>query len=233
MAIKFTHLQVPQGSPEWIAARVGKVTASRLKDFTSYLKNGQSSAARKNYLQELAYERTFQAAFDHYTTPAMLLGIENEAFVRDQYQEHTGRTVVTCGIFTNDTFAASPDGLVGDDGLVEIKWLQAPRFAEILATGEVPKDHWLQIQGQLLATARKWCDYVVGNGQTGKFIIIRVERDLDCSNLILRSVDEYVNNPEEYTMFTYSAAVEPIDFSTAPPKTLEAELGEGEIPEWN
>ena len=219
--LTFKHILVPQRSPEWIAARIGKVTASRLGDFTNYLKNGNDSAARRAYLRELAYERTFGAQFDHYVTPAMQAGIDNEGYVREQYEKHTGNKVVTCGIFANETFAASPDGLVGEDGLIEIKWVQSPKFAEILETGRPPKEHWLQMQGQMLATSRKWCDYVVANGQSGKFVIIRVERDLDCSNLIVKSIDAYVNDPEQYIEF--DTVVEPIDFNGEPPEPTPKE----------
>lgn len=210
--LKFEHIQVPQRSPEWIQARVGKVTASRLGDFTNHLKNGNSSAVRNAYLRELAYERTFNVAFDHYSTLGMEEGAKNEDFVREQYEQYSGNTVVTCGIFANEDFAASPDGLIGDDGLVEIKWLYANKFSEILSTGTVPREHWMQIQGQLLATARQWCDYVAANGDTGKFVVIRVERDLEFSNVLIQLLEEYRNDPEEYT--TFETTLEVVPFTT-------------------
>jgi len=183
----FKYSSAPQGSPEWVALRVGKVTASRLKDWLAVGVKGNALKARADYERELAYEIQFKVPFTHFVTPAMEAGVLNEAYVAQQYSSAMGVAVEPCGAFYNNRFVASPDGLVGDDGLVEIKWLFDNSFSDVLANG-VPADHYLQIQGQLWATGRKWCDYVAGNGNTGMFKVIRVEADKDTHSRIKESL---------------------------------------------
>lgn len=193
----FAYNAAPQGSPEWIASRIGKVTASRLVDWLAESKPNKAGEvrplkARLDYEQELAYERQFQVPFTKFVTGAMREGTEAEAAVAEQYAKATGNPIETCGAFYNDYFVASPDRLSGEDGLVEIKWLYDTSFTEVLREGVIPA-HYLQIQGQLMATGRKWCDYVAGNGTTGKFKVIRVKRDADTIKRIkdsLAALDE-------------------------------------------
>lgn len=191
-----------QRSPEWVSIRAGRVTASRLADWmaVSKAKNslGKPLKARADYEKELAYERLFNVPFEKFVTKAMELGNAYEDFVRQQYAKQTNQEVAFVGTFYNDKFAASPDGLVGDDGLLEIKWLQDASFTDVLADG-VPEKHFLQMQGQLWASGRKWCDYVVGNYNTGKFKIIRVERDEETIDRIKESLE---NVNIEYTLST-------------------------------
>lgn len=184
----FTYSDAPQRSPEWIAGKVGKVGSSQLHRWLAVSKNPDKKTglhtplkARLDYERELAFERKFGVPFTHFVTGAMQAGIDNEDVVADSYSLAMGVPVEKCGMFYNDWFAISPDRLVGEDGLLEIKWLQDASFTEVLATGKpycgTSGDHYLQIQGQLWGSGRKWCDYAVGNENTGKFTVIRVERD--------------------------------------------------------
>lgn len=173
----FKLLDAPQGSPEWVEARVGKVTASRLKDWLAVSKrDGKPLMARMDYERELAFEVEFKVPFERFVTNAMLQGQEMEEFLKRQYSQHYDVIVKPVGAYYSDAFVASPDGEISDDGLIECKWVYDTTFSKVLTEG-VQEEHMLQIQGQLWASNRKWCDYVVGNQNTGKFVVIRVERD--------------------------------------------------------
>lgn len=188
----FTYLDTAQGSPEWVAKRYGKVTASRLADWLAVGKNGNSLKARKDYELELAYEKQFKVAYQRYVTPAMQAGLDYEDKFADAYSSHMGVPVEKCGTFYNDKFAASSDRLVGDDGLIEVKVLGDASFVDVLENG-VPEKYQLQIQGQLLATGRQWCDFVAGNLNTGKFKVIRVEPDKELLTKIVDSLSDLDN----------------------------------------
>ena len=173
----FVYDNSPQGSPEWLNVRLGKVTASRLGDWLSVSKrDGKPLKARTDYERELAYERQFGTSFERFVTSAMQMGIDYEDFVAEQYAELTGNKVAKCGAFVGDLFVASPDRLTGDDGLLEIKVMGDASFADVLLNG-VPSNYYLQVQGQLLASGRAWADFAVANLKTGKLKVIRVERD--------------------------------------------------------
>lgn len=189
----FAYSADPQGSPEWVNLRVGRVTASRLKDWLAVGKrDGKPLKARLDYERELAFEKQFNVPFTRFVTDAMSMGRMAEAFVREQYASVVGNAVTTCGAFYNERFVASPDGLVGDDGLVEFKWLYDTSFSDVLVSG-IPDAYYMQVQGQLWATGRKWCDFVAGNGNTGYFKVIRVYPDLEMHKQIedgLSAVDD-------------------------------------------
>lgn len=214
----FAYDASPQGSPEWIALRAGKVTASRLSDWLSVSKrDGKPLKSRKDYELELQFERQFKVPFTRFVTRAMEEGVAAEDEVANQYASLTGNSVETCGAFYSKDFVASPDRLVGEDGLLEIKWLYDMSFMDILQNG-VPDNYMLQIQGQLMASGRKWCDFAAGNGNTNKMKIIRVKRD----TTIIKQIKESLANLEEvfgefdvdgvYTMTT------PMDFESAQPQ---------------
>ena len=180
--MRFEYQPVKQRSPEWFGIRMGKITASRLPAWLAVSiakgKEGQPLQARKDYERELWFERKFGVSFNNYVSEAMLDGQDYEDFARKQYEAIKGATVDDCGIFFSPEFAATPDGLVGEDGQLEVKVLRDNKFTEVLLGG-VPDDHWKQIQGQLFASGRKWCDYVALNLNTRKVAIWRVEPNAD------------------------------------------------------
>ena len=211
----FKYSDAPQRSPEWIETRVGKVTASRLKDWLAVSKrDGKPLKARADYERELAFEVEFKVPFERFVTDAMLQGQQMEEFLKRQYEEHYGVIVKPVGCYYSDAFVASPDGEISDDGLIECKWVYDTTFSEVLTEG-VPGDHMLQMQGQLWASGRKWCDYVVGNQHTGKFVVIRVERDEEVIKAIEASLTDH-----KLSVWVKSDNV--FDF-TAPP-TIESNL---------
>lgn len=178
----FTYSAAPQRSPEWYAIRLGRVTASRLSDWLAVSKakktEGQPLKARLDYEKELMFERQFDAMFDRYVTDAMQKGVDLEDFARHQYERLTDSVVEQVGCWYSDSFVASPDGAIGDNGLIEIKILGDASFMDVLLNG-VPDKYKKQIQGQLWASGRQWCDFVALNTNTKKVKIIRVTPDTE------------------------------------------------------
>lgn len=188
--MKFEYSAAPQRSPEWFGLRRGRITASRLEDWMATSKrDGSPLKARMDYERELVFEQQFGVNYNNFISEAMLDGIDYEDFARRQYQEVSGNQVELAGCFHNAFFVASPDGLVGDDGLVEIKVLRDANFTEVLVSG-VPDKHWKQIQGGLWAANRKWADYIAFNLTTKKIKVIRVEADPDFHKQLEKSVQE-------------------------------------------
>lgn len=154
--------EIIQGSPEWFAARLGRVTASRIGDVLAKTKTGWG-ASRYNYLAELVCERLTGRPNETFTTTAMQWGVDNEDRARNAYIFKYGRDVQQVGFIEHprlEGFAgASPDGLVDHDGLIEIKCMNTINHLEVLTTQRIPLRHQLQMQWQLECTGRKWADY--------------------------------------------------------------------------
>jgi len=152
-----------QRSEEWFQARLGKVTASRVADVLAKIKSGES-ASRRNYKIQLVSERLTGERQETYINQAMQDGIDREQFARNRYVKQFGE-VEEVGFVKHPTLeaGASPDGLVGTDGIIEIKCPMGSTHTETLMTQEVPSKYVPQIQFQLLVTGRKWCDFVSYN----------------------------------------------------------------------
>lgn len=191
--MKFKYFDGEQQTPEWFKLRIGKITASRLADWMAVSKakgkEGQPLKARLDYETELMFERQFNVAYNNYISEAMEDGVNYEAFAADQYEKIKKVETRRCGAWYNDTFMASPDRTVGDDGLVEIKVVRDNTFTDILING-VPDKWWKQIQGQLMASGRKWCDFVALNLSTQKIKIIRVEPDKEFFEYLELALEE-------------------------------------------
>lgn len=185
----------PQGSPSWIETRVGRITASRLSDWLAVSKRPNKDGvhtplkARTDYGRELSFEIQFGVPFSKFQTAAMEQGIVMEEVVKTRYAQEKGIEIKPAGVFYNEVFAASPDGLIGNDGLIEVKWLYDTAFMDVLTEG-VPENYMLQMQGQLWATGRKWVDFVVANGNTNTYKVIRVKRDEEIIKRIQDSLTE-------------------------------------------
>lgn len=155
-------IDFPQGSPEWLQARVGLVTASRVADIIAKTKSGPS-ASRAGYLGELVAERlTGQSAESGYMNADMQRGVDLEPAARFAYECKTGAIVATCGLVLHPTLqaGASPDGLVADDGLIEIKCPRTHLHIEYLEAGKPPAKYLPQMAWQCLCTGRAWVDFV-------------------------------------------------------------------------
>jgi len=153
---------IEQGSPEWFAVRLGKVTASRVADVAAKTKSGWG-ASRANYMAELIAERLTGVPAEHYTNSAMQHGIDTEPQARAAYEFFTDAEVSEIGLVVHSEIAdsaASPDGLVGADGLVEIKCPNIATHIETLLSETIPDKYIVQMQWQMACTGRKWCDLV-------------------------------------------------------------------------
>ncbi len=150
-----------QGSQEWLQLRAGRVTASRVADVVARTKSGYG-ASRANYMAELIAERLTGIPAPSFTNAAMQHGVEQEPHARRAYAELMGVEVVEVPFVEHPEipmFGCSPDGLVGDDGLVEIKAPNTATHLETLLTETVPGKYVTQMQVQMACTGRAWCDF--------------------------------------------------------------------------
>ena len=181
------HDNVEQGSDAWLQQRLGILTASEMKHIiTPTLKIANNDKTRA-HAYELAFQRITRHVEPQYVSDAMLRGQEDEIYAREAYREHFA-PVTEIGFVTNDklgfTIGYSPDGLVGDDGLIEIKSRAGKYQVQTIATDEVPDEYVLQLQTALLVTERKWIDFVSYCGGLPVFVK-RVEPDADVQEAII------------------------------------------------
>lgn len=146
----------------WLRARAGKLTASRMRDAMDFLKNGSPSAKRSQLMRELLAERLTGDSVRHYVTDAMTWGIEREAEAKAAYEAETGIIVAEAGFYDHpriDNLGATPDGLL-PGGLIETKCPTTATFVEWRMAGVVPEEHKPQMIVQCVCTGRAWCDFV-------------------------------------------------------------------------
>jgi putative phage-type endonuclease len=152
-------LSMPQGSPEWLAARAGKVTASRINDVMA----AKTTAAYKDYKAQIVAEiLTGVPQESGFTNAAMQWGTEQEKFARAEYEMFCAWTVDEVGLVIHPTIeqgAASPDGLVSD-GLVEIKCPKTSTHLQTLVDKKQPRQYENQMLWQMACTGRQWVDFV-------------------------------------------------------------------------
>jgi putative phage-type endonuclease len=151
--------EILQGTPEWLQARLGCATASKANDFCA----AETTAAYQNYLWQLVAERETGQREDGYTNADMQRGTEMEPVARAAYEAHTGTFVTQTGFWLHPTipyFGASPDGLVGEDGLIEIKCPRTSTHLRYRSDNKVPTTYKKQMICQLLCTGRKWVDFI-------------------------------------------------------------------------
>ena len=154
--------QVEQRSEEWFAARLGKVTASRVADVIAKTKSGYSTS-RDNYMAQLVCERLTGKQGESFTNSAMQWGTETEPLARSAYEASTDIMVEELGFVLHpkiEQAGASPDGLVGLFGMLEIKCPNTATHIEALLTETVPTKYITQMQWQMACAQRQWCDYV-------------------------------------------------------------------------
>lgn len=152
-----------QRTKEWYAARLGKLTASRLSDALDITKKGEEGAKRQNYRLELLAERFTGLPVEFFETAAMRWGTDCEPLARAAYEAETGNLVTEVGFIDHPSLewaGASPDGLVGDDGLLEIKCPTTQSHIKYLLGGVAPDQYKNQMAWQIICTGRKWCDFV-------------------------------------------------------------------------
>lgn len=192
MTIRY-HDDLIQGSDEWLQIRCGLLTASEIRlILTPTLKVANNDKVRAHVF-ELAFQRLTSFVEPQYVSDAMLRGQEDEIYARAAYTEHFA-PVEECGFITNDqwgfTIGYSPDGLVGDDGLIECKSRCGKYQVQTIATNEVPEEYMMQLQTGLLVTGREWIDFISYCGGLPVFRK-RVEPDPAIQDAIIRAAIDF------------------------------------------
>ena len=191
-----------QRTDEWYAARLGKVTASRIADVMAKTKSGYS-ASRANYMAELIVERLTGQKGDSYQNAAMMWGTNTEPLARAAYEAHRGVLVEETGFVPHPSGAmtgASPDGLVDADGLVEIKCPNTATHIDTLMSDDAPTKYFAQMQWQMACTGRAWCDFVSFDPRMPKemqLFVFRVERDDTWITMAEEAVQEFLSELDE------------------------------------
>jgi len=165
-----------QGSEEWFTARLGKVTGT---GFAKVLAKGQGKT-RKSYMIQLAAERLTGLAQESYSNAAMEWGTEHEADARIRYEMVNDVSVLLAGfVELSDEIGTSPDGLVDDEGLLEIKCPNSTTHIETIMSNNVPSQYIPQIQGGMWVAERQWCDFVSFDPRVTSmpYLCLRVARD--------------------------------------------------------
>ena len=195
---------IEQGTPEWFEARLGNITASRMVDVMAKTKTGYG-AGRKNYMMELLCQRLTGDREDSYTNAIMQRGIDLEPLARAAYEVETGNTVDEVGFVVNpdiEHMGASPDGLVGDDGLIEIKCPNTAQHVACLQSGKPDAKYIKQMHAQMICTGRAWCDFVSFDDRMPdeiQMFVVRVERDDKLVEEMLEAVKVFLEDLDALT----------------------------------
>ncbi len=201
-SLSFGAVPDPQRSEGWHRARLGKVTASRMADLTARTKTSWS-ASRGAYLNQLPVERLTGQVAPTPLTPAMRWGVEQEHLARAAYSFRTDRDALLEGFVEHPDIpmsGASPDGLVGNAGLVEIKCPTTATHLETLSSSEVPAKHMPQIYWQTACTGRAWCDFVSFDPRLPeplRLYIRRVELDQGVIDALQAEVTAFLQELEQ------------------------------------
>jgi putative phage-type endonuclease len=184
----------PEEREAWLQARCGKVGASMIHAIMARTKSGYS-ASRDNYMSDLLIERLTGRPTETYQSEAMLHGINTEPQAKAFYELETGNQVVNVGFMLHPEITeagASPDGLIGDDGLIEVKCKNTANHIDFLLNEKIEQKHIYQMQWQMEVTGRKWCDFVSFDNRLPERLqmkIVRVERN---DSLIAEIKDEVI-----------------------------------------
>lgn len=174
-----------QGSEEWFAARLGKVTAS---EFHKVL---NKKTGRGLYMRKLAAERLTGITEDSFHNPIMDNGSDTEAEAKECYETIYHEKVKQVGfVELNEWIGASPDGLIGEEGTIEVKCPLGSTHIDYITRNKMPAVYIPQVQGELWVTGRKWCDFVsyVPRLSSRPLWSVRIQRD-----------EEYIRNLEAAT----------------------------------
>jgi putative phage-type endonuclease len=200
-----------QRTDEWFAARIGKVTASRVADVIAKTKSGYG-AGRANYLADLVVERLTGQKAQGFSNAAMEWGTEQEPHARAAYSAKTGIMVEEVGFIDHPTVAmsgASPDGFA-EEGLIEVKCPNTNTMLEFILDGKPPQKYVTQMQWQMACTGRPWCDFVSFDPRLPErlqLLVVRVPRDDDYIAMLetevkkfLAELDEKLNKLEKVSL---------------------------------
>lgn len=212
------HPDLIQGSDEWLALRCGVLTASNMGLIMTPTGKAANNDKTRAHAYELAFQRLTGFVEPQYVSDAMLRGQEDEIYARAAYTEHFA-PVSEIGFITNAswgfTIGYSPDGLVGDAGLIECKSRAGKYQVQTIAQDEVPSEYVLQLQTGLLVTGRKWIDFISYCGGLPMFVK-RVEPDPEIHEAIIAAATAFEGRVAEIEQ-EYRATL------AAMPKVIETE----------
>ena len=189
--------EVEQRSPEWFASRLGKVTASRVADVIAKTKSGYS-ASRDNYMAQLICERLTGQQGESFTNAAMTWGTETEPLARSAFEAYADVMVEEVGFAPHPSIemsGASPDGLVGLFGMLEIKCPNTATHIDTLLTQTVPGKYITQMQWQMRCCERQWCEFVSFDPrlpQDLQLFVKRVEFDPEYVAMLEKEVIQFL-----------------------------------------
>lgn len=201
-------LNLEQGSDEWLTARRAKITGSRFKDARDKLRDGKTpSKACLSYAMDIARERVGGSAPAKFQNAAMRTGTEQEPFARAMYEARTGYMVDEAGLYLSDdaVFGLSPDGLIDDDGVLEIKTAVA---SETLFTTVAEQDlsaYMDQCLGYLWLLGRQWVDLCIWVPDLGHLVIKRIQRDESAIEALEADMLAFAKLVDEYEVALRSA----------------------------
>lgn len=159
-------MSAPQGTDEWLSERMGKATASRMSDIMAKGRGGAPSATRKTYLSQLVLERLTGKPMATFKSEAMQNGTDTEEQARASYMLATFGDVQEVGFIEHPKIpmsGCSPDGLIGDDGGLELKCPQPAKHISTLMGGNIDRPYMLQMQWSMACTGREWWDFASFN----------------------------------------------------------------------
>ena len=198
------HRNTIQRTEEWLAARRGKVTASRVYDIVKTIRNGSYSASRKNYAAELVRERLTGNSLEPVSNEFTEWGVEQEPAARAAYEKARGVSVAEVGFVNHPTIpmsGASPDGLIGEDGMLEIKCPTTATHIATLLGGELNEQYRYQMLWQLACCPeRKWVDFESFDPRMPEDMqcfIARIERNDEEIAEVEREVKQFLKEVDE------------------------------------
>ncbi|WP_254492916.1 lambda exonuclease family protein [Bartonella sp. B1099] len=195
-----------QRTAEWFQARLGKVTASNVYNVLSKTAKGIPTSKYEDYKIKLMTERLTEEISQSYITPAMQWGIEHEEDALREYAFIYDTEVTGCGFIQHPTIpmaGASPDGFVGEDGLVEVKCPQPPNHLRFFIDSNIKPEYHAQMQFQMACTGRQWCDFIsydprfVGRSSDFRMKIKRIHRDEEQIEQINQAVENFLAEIEQ------------------------------------
>jgi len=190
-----------QGTEEWRLARCGSLGASQLSEALAKTKSGWG-ASRENIKSLMIIERLTGLPVDTYESPAMSWGKAKEEEARTAYSFVTGQEVIEVGLYKHPTIIgshASPDGLVGDDGCIEIKCPNSATHIETLKSNRIANKYLMQMHWQMICADRQWCDFVSFDPRMPDHLMLyvqRVERDAEMQEYLETEVAQFLAEVE-------------------------------------
>jgi len=200
--VELDPAEMEQGSEAWAQARCGLVTASRASDVIAVVRNGEA-AVRRNYRAELIAEILTNVPYPQFVSQEMRWGSEQEPFARAAYELSRDVLVEVTGFVLHpgvDRFGASPDGLVGSDGLIQIKCPNTATHLSWLMSGVIPVEHMPQMLAEMSCTQRAWVDFVSYDPRLPDHLSLfvrRFHRDAKLIAVLEREVENFNQQIDE------------------------------------